>query len=49
MVRVRWLAAEEGLRRSKRRRCESEDTLVRMWGECGEKEAEYVHVWVGRV
>lgn len=39
-MRVRWLEAEDGLRRSKTRRCESEDTEVRMESECGEKEAE---------
>lgn len=40
MVRVRWLEAEDGVRRSKTRRWESEDTDVRMEEEWGEKEAE---------
>ena len=38
MARVRWFEAEAGVRRSKTRRCESEDTEERMEGECGEKE-----------
>ncbi len=37
---VRWLEAEAGVRRSKMRRCESEETEERRLGECGEKEAE---------
>ena len=40
MEAVRWFEAEEGVRRSKRRRGESEETDERMEGECGEKEAE---------
>lgn len=40
MEAVRWFEAEEGVRRSKRRRWESEETEERMEGECGEKEAE---------
>lgn len=39
MVRVRWFAAEEGVRRSKMRRCESDETEERIEGLCGEKEA----------
>jgi len=39
MVRTRWLEAEEGVRRSKRRRWESLDTEERREGVCGEKEA----------
>lgn len=37
MQSVRWLEAEGGVRRSKIRRCESDDTVERMEGECGEK------------
>ena len=33
MARVRWLEAEGGVRRSKRRKCESDDTEDRMDGE----------------
>ena len=40
MEAVRWLDAEEGVRRSKMRRWESEETELRMEEECGEKEAE---------
>lgn len=40
MVRTRWLVAELGVRRSKRRRRESEEVEERREGECGEKEAE---------
>ena len=36
IVRTRWLEADEGVRRSKRRKCESEDTDERREGECGE-------------
>lgn len=39
-MRTRWFEAEEGVRRSKRRRCESDDTEERREGECGENEAE---------
>lgn len=39
MLSVRWLEAEGGVRRSKRRRCESEETAERSEGEWGEKEA----------
>ena len=49
MVNVRWLDAEEGVRRSKRRSCESEDTAERMEASCGENAAEYVQLCVGRV
>ena len=38
MLSVRWLDAEAGVRRSNRRRCESEDTAERREGEWGEKE-----------
>ena len=38
MARVRWFEAEGGVRRSKMRRCESEETEERSEGECGEKE-----------
>ena len=40
MVRVRWFEAEGGVRRSKSRRWESEETAERREGECGEKAAE---------
>lgn len=40
MARVRWLDAEDGARRSKRRRWESEETEEKTEGECGEKETE---------
>ena len=40
IVRTRWLEAEAGVRRSKRRKCESLETEERREGECGEKEAE---------
>ncbi len=40
MEAVRWFEAEEGVRRSKMRRWESEETEERMEGLCGEKEAE---------
>ena len=46
---TRWLDAEEGVRRSKMRRCESEETEETMEGECGEKAVLYVHECVGRV
>lgn len=49
MVSVRWLDAEEGVRRSKRRRWESEDTAERTEASWGEKAAEYVQLCVGRV
>jgi hypothetical protein len=39
MVRVRWLEAEEGVRRSKRRNWESEETEERREGEWGVKAA----------
>ena len=35
--RIRWLDAEAGVRRSKTRRVESEETEERIDGECGEK------------
>ena len=37
---TKWLEAEEGVRRSKMRRCESELTEERMEGEWGEKAVE---------
>ena len=40
IVRVRWFVAEDGVRRSKTRRWESEDTEERIEGEWGEKEVE---------
>ncbi len=40
IVRTRWLVAELGVRRSKRRRRESEEVEERREGEWGEKEAE---------
>lgn len=40
MVTVRWLDAEEGVRRSKRRRCESEDTAEKTEASWGENAAE---------
>lgn len=40
MEAVRWFEAEGGVRRSKMRRWESEETEERMEGEWGEKEAE---------
>jgi nicotinamide mononucleotide adenylyltransferase len=46
---TRWLDAEEGVRRSKIRRWESEDTEERIEGLCGEKAEEYVQECVGRV
>jgi len=36
MEKVRWLEAEAGVRRSKMRRWESEETEDRREGECGE-------------
>lgn len=39
MESVRWFETEAGVRRSKIRRCESEETEERREGECGEKEA----------
>lgn len=39
IVRTRWLEAEEGVRRSKRRSWESEDTAERIVGLWGEKAA----------
>lgn len=39
IVSVRWFVAEAGVRRSKMRRCESEETLERRDGLCGENEA----------
>lgn len=47
--RVRWFDAEAGVRRSYTRRYESEETQERISGECGEKEALYVQLCVGRV
>lgn len=40
MVRTRWLDAEDGVRRSKRRRWESDETADRRAGWWGEKDAE---------
>ena len=40
IVRTRWFEAEEGVRRSKMRRWESEETAERRVGEWGEKEVE---------
>ena len=40
MVRTRWLDAEDGVRRSKRRRWESDETADRRAGSWGEKDAE---------
>lgn len=40
IVQTRWLEADAGVRRSKRRKCESLDTELRREGEWGEKEAE---------
>lgn len=40
MVRTRWLDAEDGVRRSKRRRWESDETAERRAGSWGEKDAE---------
>ena len=40
MVRTRWLEAEDGVRRSKRRRWESDETAERRAGWWGEKDAE---------
>lgn len=37
---MRWFEADAGVRRSKMRRWESEETEERMEGLCGEKEAE---------
>jgi hypothetical protein len=37
---TRWFDAEAGVRRSKMRRWESDDTEERMEGECGEKAEE---------
>lgn len=49
MARVRWFEAEGGVRRSKMRRCESEETEERIEGEWGEKEVLYVQECVGSV
>ena len=40
MVRTRWFDAEEGVRRSKSRKRESEDTALRRDGEVGWKVVE---------
>ena len=40
MTVVRWYFAETGVRRSKRRMCESEETQEIMAGLAGEKLAE---------
>ena len=40
MLSVRWFEALAGVRRSKRRKCESLLTEDRREGECGEKAAE---------
>lgn len=40
ILRTRWLDAEAGVRRSKSRRWESEETAERTDGECGEKAVE---------
>lgn len=37
------------MRKSKTRRCESEETQDKISGECGENAAEYVQLCVGRV
>jgi hypothetical protein len=37
IMETRWLDAEAGVRRSKMRRWESDDTADRMEGLCGEK------------
>lgn len=49
MVNVKWFDAEEGVRRSKSRSCESEDTAERVNESWGEKAAEYVQLCIGRV
>ena len=36
---MRWFEAEAGVRISKMRRCESEETALRRDGLCGEKAA----------
>ena len=48
-MRTRWFEAEAGVRRSKRRKCESLETEERREGEYGEKAVEYVQEWMGRV
>ena len=37
---VKWLLALAGVRRSKTRRCESDDTLLSTLALCGLKDAE---------
>lgn len=49
MLEMRWLEADVGVRRSKMRRWESEETEETRDGECGEKAVEYVQLCVGRV
>lgn len=49
MVAVRWYFAEEGVRRSKMRRCESEDTAEIRAGLDGQNAALYVQLPMGRV
>jgi hypothetical protein len=46
---TKWLDADAGVRRSKIRKCESEDTEETIDGECGEKALLYVQECVGRV
>lgn len=49
MEEIRWFEADVGVRRSKMRRWESEETEERSDGECGEKAVLYVQLCVGRV
>lgn len=49
MDEMRWFEADVGVRRSKMRRWESEETEERSDGECGEKAVLYVQLCVGRV
>lgn len=49
MVDTRWYLAEEGVRRSKRRRCESEETAEMRAGFEGQNEVLYVQLPMGSV
>lgn len=49
MVATRWYFAEDGVRRSKRRMCESDETAEMRAGLDGQKEVLYVQLPMGRV
>lgn len=49
IVETRWYLAEEGVRRSKIRRCESEETADIRAGLEGQKDVLYVQLPIGRV